>query len=155
MNVRQAEKKDLEKICSQYDEMYRILRGFGFSYTINEETIGHILAVFIKSKLCCLAVAEQDDIIYGFVCASIVKVDRMYDTGDEKQVGIINDIYVDEQYRGKYVSQALLEYAEEWLKKSGIKSVRAEILTNNTPAFNFWFKEGYSPVYTGVSKDLN
>jgi GNAT superfamily N-acetyltransferase len=155
MNVRQAEKKDLEKICLQYENMYNILRSFGFPYKINEETIGHILEVFIKSKLCCLVVAEQDDIIYGFICASIIKLDRMYDTGEEKQVGIINDVYVDEQYRGQNVSQELLKYAEEWIKNLGINSVRAEVLTNNTPAFSFWFKEGYSPIYTGVCKNLN
>ena len=155
MNIRQAEKKDLDSICIQYENMYTILQGFGFPYSVNEGIIVDILDVFIKSKLYCVVVAEQDEIICGFICASINKLDRKLETETEKYVGIINDIYVEEQYRGRHIAQQLLEYAEEWIDELGINSVRADIVTNNTSAFNFWSKQGYAPLYTSVYKNLD
>lgn len=155
MNIRQAETKDIQNLCLQYNKMYEILQSFGFPYTINENILGDILNVYVKSKLYCLAIAEQDGVICGFICASINKLDRKLETEEEKQVGIINDVYVDEQYRDQHIAQGLLEYVEEWTYNLGIKSMRADIVTNNIPAYNFWVKQGYAPLYTSVYKKLD
>lgn len=155
MNIRQAETKDINDICLQYKKMYEILQSFGFPYTINEYIIGDILKVYVKSKLYCLAIAEQDGYICGFICASINKLDRKLETEEQKQVGIINDVYIDEQYRNQHIARRLLEYVEEWIYNLGVKSMRADIVTNNVPAYNFWVKQGYTPLYTSVYKKLD
>ena len=154
MLIRNALESDVPVIGELYEKMYDTLRDCGFPYALDAEALADVLKTLCKSRLCCLLAAEDESRIVGFISAALLRLDRKLKNEDSAPVGIINDVFVLPELRGRGIASALCDAAEDWMRESGAKTVRAEVVSGNTGAFGFWKKRGCSDLYTVVSRGL-
>ncbi|MGM0399372.1 MAG: GNAT family N-acetyltransferase [Halobacteriota archaeon] len=79
-------------------------------------------------------VAESDDAIVGFAELTV---------SDATDVGAIQWLHVDPEYRGEGVGSALLEAAEMDLLDRGVARVEGAVLAANVDGINFYEDHGY------------
>ena len=76
-----------------------------------------------------------------------------YPAADD-EVMVLHTITVDPEYAGKGVGDALMDFYEEYAKKSGCSALRFNANINNTPARKLYEKHGCIEAGT-IRKDLN
>lgn len=149
VTVRPARLEDLSAIGRLYGDLYGLLQGMGLPFSLDDVGLQELLPVLLKSKMCCLAVSEAPcGEICGFLSAAITRMDRKLQFQGKNLMGKINDICVDEAYRGQGVAGALLQYAEAWMEDSGITICESEIVLQNARSLGFFQKNGYQPFCT-------
>lgn len=70
------------------------------------------------------------------------------------KVGQVDDLYIDEEYRGQGIGKMLLQKIEEYFKDQGCDSVWMEVFASNTNAHNAYLKLGYMDREIGMLKKL-
>lgn len=154
MIIRPATQEDIKALLPMYERMYSTLFSFGLPFKLDTEELPKVLSITIKSKLCYLGLAEEDGKFLGYVQASIAKLDRKLSHEGGKAIGIINDVFVEDEARGKGFASALCKSAENWMRESGLKLSQAQVLCENTPAREFWSRQGYDDLHVTVCKKL-
>ena len=84
-------------------------------------------------------VVDEDGALAGFCVADI------QEDGDEP-FGMVCDVLVSEEYRGKGIGGELLQTAIEWLHGKGVKDIYLESGKNNHSAHRFFEKRGFCHV---------
>ena len=144
MIIRKAEQQDIDSLLDMYDRLYDILQGeYGYPFRLSRQENREVLSIRLHSKLCNIIVAEDNNILVGFVHTSISKIDRRFTFKNQKLIGRIDDIYVNEYVRGLGVAQNLLDKAEEWLREKDIEVIESYILERNERSLRFHQKGGY------------
>lgn len=90
--------------------------------------------------------------IFGFVCdkQSEENLSEVVPT----QEGQIEDVYVEEEYRGRGVGKLLMEKMGSYLKEQGCDSVWLEVFAPNSDAHDVYLKLGYMDRVIGMLKKL-
>lgn len=57
--------------------------------------------------------------------------------------GMIQDCYIEPQFRQSGVGKALVEFAKNWLQSQGISEIVLMVMKENLPGVNFWEKMGF------------
>ena len=129
MKIRKAKKSDLKKIS----EIFRI----EYSKNPYNEKWGSKALTKTKEyyKNNFIYVIESEKEIIGFVIFST------YLWYDNKR-GLIDEIVVSAGYRGKGYGKKLLKFAENFLKKKGIRTLNLFSLKKSS-AFRFYKKQGF------------
>lgn len=155
MIIRRAEERDLEPLLDLYDQLYDILiREHGFPFTFSRDENKAVLSIQIKSRLCCIFVAEQDDALLGFVHGSISKLDRRLSYEGQKAIARIDDVYVSPQTRGTGVANALMQEAEAWFRSEEVAGVESYIVSGNQQSLSFHQKRGFEIIASRTIKQL-
>ena len=76
--VRPAVEADLAALVPLFSAYLEALKGMGLRYTPRHEEIAELLATRVKSRRALLAVAEEDGVLLGFVCAGLRRVGGEY-----------------------------------------------------------------------------
>ncbi len=66
----------------------------------------------------------------------------------------IDDLCVDENYRGRHIGKKLYDYVVEKAKEQGCHSIRLNVWTLNKSATRFYEKLGFSPLKTIMENKL-
>lgn len=140
-----ATPEHIPAISALYGDLYRLLASMNFPFTLEEADLADVLKVFMRSKLCCLAVAQQNGSVCGFIAASINRLDRKLSVDGARLMGKINDICVSPEYRGTGLSDQLLLYAEGWLREQEISLVESEVILENRRSLRWFERHGYLP----------
>ncbi|MEJ2141963.1 MAG: GNAT family N-acetyltransferase [Gammaproteobacteria bacterium] len=88
----------------------------------------------IKNKA-CLFVAEQASNIIGMCsCQALVS------TAEAKvaKVGLVEDVVVDNAFRGNGVGKAMLQHMEQWAKQQGMTRLQLMADSTNSNAIDFY-----------------
>ena len=115
MNVRRAEKKDLEAVknlLSQVLEVHAGIRPDLFISGTRKYTDEEILAIFADPET-PVFVAEEEGSVLGY-CFCAAQTPKSHVFREAKEL-YIDDLCVDEKARGKGVGRTLYEYAEKRL----------------------------------------
>ncbi len=151
MIIRPAQEADLPVLERMYAELYDMLSGVGMPYELDRDALADILSAQIRSRLFRLLLAENDGVCIGFISAGVSRIDRKFKGG---LVGVVNDIFVEPSARKSGAAAALLEEAESWMRESGAKSVKCDIIVGNEGGHKFWTAHGYSDVSFSAHKEL-
>lgn len=143
--IRRAVPEDLDAVSALYGDLYGLLYTMTFPFTFAQDELDDILNILLRSKMCCLAVAEADGAICGFLSASVNRMDRKLSCDGLRLMGKINDICVAPAYRGSGVADKLLEYVEAWLTELGVPIVESEVICENQHSLRWFQKHGYLP----------
>lgn len=155
MIIRRAEERDLEPLLDLYDQLYDILiREHGFPFAFSRDENRTVLSIQIKSRLCCIFVAEQDNALLGFVHGSISKLDRRLTYQGEKVIARIDDVYVSPETRGTGVANALMQEAEAWFRSEEVAGIESYIVSGNQQSLRFHEKRGFATVASRTIKPL-
>jgi peptide alpha-N-acetyltransferase len=92
---------------------------------------------YIKEQYCFVAV--EDERIVGIITGKI-SPERSWII---EKTGILNNLYVEEKYRGKGIATKLYERFCVEIKKEGIAKIELHTMTNNKNAIKFYERLGF------------
>ena len=110
------------------------------------------LSLIVNNEETPVFVCEEERVIaYAFVVKEILPQSRnMY----AQKNAYLDDLCVDEAYRGKGIAGKLLAYVEEEMRKEGIASLTLNVWEGNEEAKSFYEKEGCRIRKTMMEKEL-
>ncbi|HWQ71778.1 MAG TPA: GNAT family N-acetyltransferase [Desulfitobacteriaceae bacterium] len=86
----------------------------------------------------CVKVAEIKQQIVGMCTAQI-----LVSTAEGGKVALIEDLVVEDAYRGHGLGKKLLSAIEDWAREQGAKRLQLLADRDNTPALNFYQKSNW------------
>ncbi|ELX8380843.1 GNAT family N-acetyltransferase [Providencia stuartii] len=86
-----------------------------------------------QESLSALYVAKLGDKTIGYACASLCW----------NGMAQLDELAIDEPYRGKGIAKQLLEKIEAWAIDNGLTHIRLESQSTNTTAAKFYYKHGF------------
>jgi ribosomal protein S18 acetylase RimI-like enzyme len=90
-------------------------------------------------------VAEANGVFQGFVACWVERNSHIIETPDSNVFGLISDICVMPEWRGRGIATSLLSTAEAHLASQGVVRVRIGALAMNEPAISAYLKQGFAP----------
>ena len=157
MTIRRALKKDMGRIDELLYQVCRIHHE-GRPDIFREGTkkySGRQLAdILDDERTPVLAAADDDDVLMGYAFCVFKEVRDDNILHDSKTL-YIDDLCVDERFRGKGIGKALYHAARELAVTSGCGSLTLNVWNCNTPAMEFYRKCGFVPQKTIMEEKLN
>lgn len=153
--IRFAAEADLPALVPLFSAYPNALGEMGLRYTPRHEAVGELLESRVKSRRTLLAVAEEEGVLLGFVCAGTRRVGGEYLCEGQGAVGYVDDLYVRRSARGRGIASALADRAEAWMAESGVEAVELHVLLENPTAAAFWRSRGMEPMSALCYKKLN
>jgi len=98
-----------------------------------------------------LLVAKNRNRLVGFACAS---VPHDYPLDVSEFVGLIDDVYVLPEFRGRGIGKRLVVESLKKMKDKGVNTVRLTVLTENKTAIKLYEQLGFRIYRYGMTKSL-
>jgi ribosomal protein S18 acetylase RimI-like enzyme len=99
----------------------------------------------VRENSGAIFVAIEDGGFRGFIAGWIVEDDHLIETADSNRFGLISDLCVLAEARGRGIAQQLLAAAERQLASQGVTRLRIGALANNAAARAAYAKYGFLP----------
>jgi GNAT superfamily N-acetyltransferase len=106
-----------------------------------------------KDCLGTILVAEVDGLVIGYITV-LARVSSDEIGAGDFEFGLVTDVVVLQEYRGKGYGKQLLEAAELYARANGVKWLRIGALAANQSASAMYSSLGYSGLYVELEKDL-
>jgi len=100
-------------------------------------------------KLVLVAVKGTD--IVGFLTAMITTTLPIF---VERNYGLLNDMFVKQEYRGKGIGKRLLMTATEWFKQKHMRRLELRVDARNSEAISFYEAHGFRIRSHTLKKEL-
>lgn len=137
MNLRQSTTEDLEQLKP-------LVKALFDDYHSMDSCYDYVEADSLVLSADTYYVVEVDGKVVAFMKSNF---------NEKKKLGLVENVYVDPEYRHKGYAKALLEDAKERLKKMG--ATKLHLMTDHrSAAYAFWEKQGFKPFASRVSLDL-
>lgn len=154
MNIRRADKRDMEKIKDLLNQVLTVhhngrpdlFKANCRKYTDSE------LEELIKDDARPIFVANEDGVL-GYAFCVIKEMKNNNILTDIKTL-YIDDLCVDENIRGKHVGTALYNYVKEYAKEIGCYNVTLNVWSCNESAQQFYERQGLKPQKTTLETIL-
>ena len=119
-----------------------------------ENTVNDLLTTVAKQEG-KIYVAEDGSKAIGFVAGFTMKQSKenLLSVVPSK-LGVISDLYIDNDYRGQHIGTKLMQKMEEHLKQTGCDALWIDIVAFNTHAHHFYNKLGYADREIGLIKKI-
>jgi GNAT superfamily N-acetyltransferase len=106
----------------------------------------------IENENLLLEIAWKEYSPVGFLAGSLEAPFLPY--SKIQQTGIIESIWIESEYLGKGVTEALLQSAENWFRENGANFAELRFLKGNNESEQFWQNLGYISDRTTSRKTL-
>jgi GNAT superfamily N-acetyltransferase len=104
-----------------------------------------------RSRTKCTYVAEHNGKMIGYLVGAIENRPPVLKV---RKVGVVWDLFVEEEYRKKGVGVALLEAYYDWARGKGLTMATLQVSPPNEGAVEFYKHEGYETILHTVRKML-
>jgi len=129
MKIRKAETKDLEQLAKLFDG-YRVF----YQKDTDIESAKRFLADRMKNQDSVIYVCENEaDKLVGFT-----QLYPLFSSTRMKKLWLLNDLFVDSNFRGKGLSVKLIEKAKELVRSSNALYPRAGFTLNEAANYYEW-----------------
>ncbi len=154
MNIRRADKRDMEKIKDLLNQVLTVhhngrpdlFKANCRKYTDSE------LEELIKDDARPIFVADEDGVLGYAFC--VIKETKNNNILTDIKTLYIDDLCVDENIRGKHVGTALYNYVKEYAKEIGCYNVTLNVWSCNESAQQFYERQGLKPQKTTLETIL-
>ena len=154
MNIRRADKRDMDKIKDLLNQVLTVhhngrpdlFKANCRKYTDSE------LEELIKDDARPIFVADEDGVLGYAFC--VIKETKNNNILTDIKTLYIDDLCVDENIRGKHVGTALYNYVKEYAKEIGCYNVTLNVWSCNESAQNFYEGQGLKPQKTTLETIL-
>ena len=133
MNIREAKKSDLDQLSILFDA-YRVFYGKESNIDISK----NFLESRLSNKDSEVFICEFDNILIGFV-----QLYPLFSSTRVSKYWLLNDLFVDNKFRGKGYSKLLIDKAKELVKKSNARGMMLETEKSNKIGNNLYPKTGF------------
>lgn len=154
MNIRRADKRDMEKIKDLLNQVLTVHhngRPDLFKANCRKYTDSELLEL-IKDDTRPIFVADEDGVLGYAFC--VIKETKNNNILTDTKTLYIDDLCVDENIRGKHVGTALFEYVKQYAKEIGCYNVTLNVWACNESAQQFYEKQGLKPQKTTLETIL-
>jgi ribosomal protein S18 acetylase RimI-like enzyme len=134
-NVRCANKKDMSTLIKLH---VKLLEFEGIE-SRDEDKIAYAFNKIIDSKDTHIMLIEHEGDIAG-MCT----VHSLISSVEGGNLALIEDVYIDENYRKKGLGLILMKEVEEFCKRNSYKRIQLLCRANNEIAINFYKKLGFA-----------
>ncbi|MBQ3264257.1 MAG: GNAT family N-acetyltransferase [Ruminococcus sp.] len=153
--IRRAENKDIDRLNDLLYQVQRlhaegrpdIFKLGAKKYT--SEQLGAILA----DNNTPVFVYEEDGFVMGYAFC-VYQVTQESDSLCARKVLYIDDLCVDEPYRGKHIGKRLYEYVLDTARENGCDSVTLNVWRVNPSGEKFYQRMGMQPLKTMMEQKL-
>jgi GNAT superfamily N-acetyltransferase len=144
IEVRKATLEDLPTLLKFEQGIIITERPFDETLLI-EEFHYYDLAERIRDADAEVVVAEVDGVLVGGGSA-IIKPGNHYNIFS--RYAFLGFMYVEPSHRGRGVNKLIIEKLVEWSREKGLKEVRLQVYSENTPAIRAYEKVGFKKILT-------
>ena len=141
MIVRRACYDDIDEMAGLLSELFSIEDDF----TIDREKQSRGLSHLLETQSAIVLVAQEGDHVIA-----MATVQQLVSTAMGEYVGIIEDVVVQETYRGRGIGKSLLEALIVESEKAGLKRLALGADHRNTNAIAFYQKQGFTTSHMGL-----
>ena len=129
-----AKKEDIEDMINLLKQLFEIEKDF----TPNYEKQKRGLELLLDSKDAIIFVARYNERVVGMCSIQI-----LISTAEGGKVGLLEDLVVDEKFRGKGIGTKLLLEAERYCKENGLLRLSLLADKDNIKALEFYKSKGW------------
>ncbi len=155
MNIRMAQEKDLpeiNKLLYQVCMVHHNGRPDLFRAGAKKYTDGELIKIMHDEKTPILVAADENDIVRGYAFC-IFQEHKSGSLTDIKTL-YIDDLCVDEDYRGQHIGTLLYNAVLDFAKKNKCYNVTLNVWSCNESAMKFYEKCGLKPQKVGMETIL-
>jgi GNAT superfamily N-acetyltransferase len=135
IHVREAVSGDIDGLLPLLKELFSIEADFCF----NEDLQRHGLTMMIDPcESRCMLIASAGNRIIG-----MASIQTLISTAEGGRSGIVEDVVVTPEWRGKGIGRCLLEAIETWAHAKGLKRIQLLADTTNKQALEFYGNSGW------------
>ncbi|MBI5097862.1 MAG: GNAT family N-acetyltransferase [Nitrospirae bacterium] len=137
VSVRHARPDDVPDMCGLLSELFSIEQDF--KPDMEKQSAGLSLLLDNKSGSSVVFVAEKDNEIIG-MCS----IQTLISTAEGGAAGLLEDLIVLREYRGKGVGSKLLSEVIKWCRTGNISRLQLLRDIDNLKAVDFYLRKGWS-----------
>ncbi len=134
VRVRKAAFNDIDGLIPLLKSLFSIEADFTFNEALQRR--GLMLLEPCENR--CVLIASSRDRIIG-----MASIQTLISTAEGGLSGIIEDVVVTPEWRGKGIGRILLEAIETWAHSKGLKRIQLLADSANTPALEFYRNSGW------------
>ena len=150
MIIRRAEPRDADRVLallSQVLEIHARIRPDIFVSGTTKYSREEILAIFADESTPVFVAVDEKDEVMGYAFCDL-RESAPKDNLVPRRLVYIDDLCVDEQYRGRHIGEALFRFVTEEAKRNGCYEVILAVWEGNDAARRFYEKMGMKPKET-------
>ena len=136
MEIELFDPKDIDQVSKLYLKSYRNLEEYSYTH---EEDVKVYINWLLRRDVAGLFVAKENGKIIGFEALDGNWFSKKYNM----VVGAIHEIFVDPEYFGKGVGDALMQKALEYFSNRNLKLIELWVGDKNQRAMRFYEKFGF------------
>ncbi len=130
--IRRAKSSDIPHLLELLRNLFSIEADFEFNAGVQKQGLFMMLQ---SPETRCIMVAETDKIVAGMCTGQLV-----VSTAKGGFSGLIEDMVIRHEYRGKGLGSRLLDAVQKWCFSSGARRIQLLADKNNIPALTFYEK---------------
>ena len=141
--IRPGNGDDMSRLESLWLAFYEDQKRQGMLLDLAVDAFTHWTKSYVPvlGRFACLFVAEKNGELVGFLAGRIRSLPPYF---GGFQAGFISDVYVADADRGQGVGRHLVLLATRWFQELGLTRIELQVITNNTPAREFYRQLGWS-----------
>ncbi len=136
MKIRLATQDDIPEMAELLHELFAIEVDFSPDFAVQSNG----LRLLLESSGGKIFVAETAGKVVG-MCSVQIHIS----TAKGCEVGVVEDVVIDVDYRGRGIGAALLRRLEEWAVSRGLARLQLLADRDNYPALGFYRRQGWHP----------
>jgi GNAT superfamily N-acetyltransferase len=131
ITIRLALPEDVPRMCDLLDALFSIESDFEPNREKQAKGLGMLIARSPSTSLVLVAVTDKK--IVG-----MATVQTLVSTAEGGRVGLVEDVIVDREFRGRGVGTRLLDVISAWCREQGLKRLQLLADAANRPALDFY-----------------
>lgn len=133
--IRPARAADIPVLCRLLERLFSIERDFVVDPARQQRGLELLLA---QGEAARLFVAEKGGAVIGMCSAQV-----LISTAEGGAVAVVEDVVVDEAWRGHGIGTQLLDAVGEWARERGLRRLQLLADRTNEPALAFYARLGW------------
>lgn len=132
--LRPAGPADLDRLAALLGKLFAIETDFQIAVALQKRG----LRLLLESPRSCILVAEADEKVIGMVTGQLT-----ISTAEGGQALLVEDLVIDEHWRGRGIGRRLLAGIGEWAAAHGARRLQLLADRNNAAGLDFYGKLGW------------
>ncbi|MBP3891711.1 MAG: GNAT family N-acetyltransferase [Solobacterium sp.] len=155
LSIRKAISKDIPQILSLLEQVLSIHAQGRPDLFIDHTTkyTKEELEEILQEESRPIFVAVKDEEVLGYAFCEIQVYENLNNMYDHKTL-FIDDLCVDEAYRGEKIGKRLFQYVEEYAKEIDCNQITLNVWAFNEAAIHFYEQNGLCPMKYVMEKKI-
>ena len=146
---------DIPNLTALFADLYDDLADKGSPLRLNPRYLTDYLNLVSESERTKIFCLFEDDVLCGFVCASIMPLNRKFRQSGNESYGFVSELYVSPEQRNRGYGLELLREAEAFFARMGIRCIELSVVAGNEGALKFYEQHGFKRDYYNLRKEVD